>query len=155
VRRHRRANRQRTHLLSFHGTSARFEYWFNYFIYADGGAGLADALEVDIINVGVFCPRETPPGDYDALSVVLLYPSPDSVTTGTYALGPERPPPEGNAVLDKSRGAEPSHSLLSTSGQMVLSRLTSSEAQGSVDVSLNDGTRLRGDFSARFCPLEK
>jgi len=42
--------------------------------------------------------------------------------------------------------------LEGTSGQLDLERLTSDVAEGHLDVSLEDGTRMEGPFLARSCP---
>ena len=82
------------------------------------------------------------------LSVWLYAPEGDSIRPGTFQITRSTSGSGGWAGYSKFPMV-----LSAVSGEFELGRLAAEAAQGTVDVTLQDGTRLDGEFSAAPCPV--
>ena len=108
-----------------------------YFLYWSFSEPAASGLSVEIHQEPGGCFQTSVPGAGAVLRV--------SIGTAETSLGPGKF--EGNAYYDKSP-----RQLSSVSSHVELDHLSSTDAQGTIDVTLNDETRLQGEFLAAPCP---
>jgi len=114
----------------FTGTIAYFATWSST---EPAGSGLS----VEIHEEPGRCFQTSVPGT-GAVLVVSVDSAETSVRPGKF---------EGNAYYDKWP-----RELSSASSHVDLDQLSSTEAHGTIDVTLNDETRLQGEFFAAPCP---
>jgi hypothetical protein len=143
--------RTRSRPISFAGTNAYFLSGTGSLYAPDGGSVPASYLQIDIHESADGCgpsPGVTPPTQ-SLLTVALAGPPDRPVTPGHY---PIAVPPS----LDHAQGAyfhqDSAGSILVQviSGELDLTS-SGATADGSVDVTLQGGTRVSGDFTASPC----
>jgi hypothetical protein len=135
----------------FSGRSARFSSgpWTGVSAAPDGGPPMNEFVLL-ISDVELPCDSRGLPPSVDLVGLVILTSAPEQVTVGTYQLSGFRE--DWLWYYSQWRGLPEPYSLDIDPGRLDLRRLDDSGAEGSVDLTLTDGTRLGGGFSARRCP---
>ena len=128
----------------------------------DGGStstGLlaATSFRLDIGDFPPWCGQTdagTLPDRIRSLTVEVNRLHPRTVTTGDYAFGVNAGDPTEwpHGWFAESRATCYGPASYITTGKFSLARLTDSEAQGDLSVTLTDGTVLEGEFLASKCP---
>jgi len=142
----------------FAGSSAHFAMGPE-FISTSGaalGTTAATELDVDVFESPTDCPDPTadagsgvPSVPSSALRLSVLTVQPRPLTAGTYDVQTNDPTAEVRAWLQKPEGFA-FGLYAATQGQIELSQI-GTEAEGSVDLTLVDGTHLSGTFRATRC----
>ena len=137
--------------ISFNGTNAYFLSGTGTLTAPDGGSVPASYLQIEIRESAEGCqpsPGVTPP-TRSILTVGMTGPVDRSVPPGQYPIF--LPPSLGKAAAVYFH-QDPVGSILlnAVSGDVDLGS-TGTTADGSVDVTLQDGTRISGDFTASPC----
>jgi len=139
--------------IAFAGTTAYFFTARAAIGLPDGGTVPINLLQLDIHASADGCGpwQGVVPPTRSVLAVSLIRPEPTPVTSGRY-------PVSLQTVIDGAwvsfTHQEPAGGIVlpGVSGQIDLARVSETTAAGSVDVTLQDGSRMEGDFSASPCP---
>ena len=136
---------------SFTGISAQF---------ASGGGALGNQpvtiLRVAIYEKPLWCtPTDagTAPTTFAALLVEVARWGAAPAFEGTFPITVPEPAmtDRASALYYTFENDQPDITLQGTSGRLELRRVDQAAAEGTVDVTLEDGTQLQGDFSATVC----
>lgn len=140
--------------VAFAGTTAYFLTTTRAAIgLPDGGTVPINLLQLDIHASADGCGpwQGVVPPARSVLAVSLIRPEPTPITPGRYSVSLDTVI-DGAWVLFTHQEPAGGIILPAVSGQVDLARLSETAAAGSVDVTLQDGSRLEGDFSASPCP---
>ena len=143
----------------FRGSSALFALGDSYVI--DGNATLTSGRPISILQLVISdlpsscsgTDAGIPPGRHGSLNVTLERDRPDTVGPGTYRFRDSSSPTAAMVAFYPFEASCDGFTLFDVGGDIELWRLDEGSAEGKIDVSLHDGTRLEGTFVASRCPL--
>jgi hypothetical protein len=139
----------------FAGSSAHSSMGPVYLSTSDGALGTTPATEIDldVFESPVGCPDpsadEGTGGPIRWLRLSVLTVDPRPLTAGTYDLPANDPTSQTAASLQEPEGLAV-RSVFATQGHIQLDRIDP-ETEGSVELTLVDGTQLSGSFRATPC----
>src|SRR5262249_44879532 len=135
----------------FNGISARFTLVSGTVAPLDAGPSPVNFLFVDVYDSADWCnPADggTPEHPFSRLELSLSKPQPTLINAGSHPLSDSTVGAVDGWLASFAHINGVSGVLNGTSGQLELERLTSDVAEGSLDLVLQDGTRIEGPFLA-------
>jgi hypothetical protein len=145
----------------FAGSSARFSL-YDVWVVGTGGfesaTGPFNQFALDVLDFPASCPTESTEaltGRHARLSLWIMAVKTEPIAPRRYALGSalDGGLPQAGAEYSQFEASCFGPALPGVSGAIDLSRMDDTSAEGSVEVTLYDGTTLQGDFVATRCPL--